>query len=109
MTTPFLVLGTLKLICWGPFAAVRNLVVKRVEKDLNKGVGVVTLQFIFAGLPTAVLSDVGTALRIIEELIGWSSKVLLSVCVVAVRPVVDGRITNRAEGSLVAVKHEFVV
>jgi len=34
---------------------------------------------------------------------------LLAMRVIALAPVVNRRVTNRAEGRLVAVKHEFVV
>ena len=49
------------------------------------------------------------SLWIIEEKIGWSTEVLLPMCVIASRPVVDSRVADWAEGSLVAIKHELVV
>ena len=49
------------------------------------------------------------SLWIIEEKIGWSAEVLLPMCVIASRPVVDSRVADWAEGSLVAIKHELVV
>ena len=71
--------------------------------------GVVAMQFVLAGFPAAVVADVRAAFWIVEELVGRAPEVLLAVCVVALRPVVDSGVANWAERGLVAVKHEFVV
>ena len=70
---------------------------------------VFTLQLILAGIPGAIISDLGTALRIVKVEVRWSAEVLLPVCVVALAPIVDGRVTDRTEGCLVAIEHEFVI
>jgi len=61
------------------------------------------VQLVLASLPTAVIADVRTPLRIVEEEIGRPPEVLLTMSVVALRPVVDGRVADRAERSLVAI------
>ena len=68
-----------------------------VEQDLDKRVSVVTVELILTVLPTAILTNMWVPFRVIEEQIGRSSKVLLPMRVVTFRPVVDGRVANRAE------------
>lgn len=68
-----------------------------VEQDLYEGVSVVTVELVLAVLPTAILTNMWAPFWVVEEQIGRSSKVLLSMRVVTFRPVVDGRVANRAE------------
>ena len=68
-----------------------------VEKDLDEGVSVVTVELVLAVLPAAILANMWASFRVIEEQVGRSSKVLLPMRVVTFRPVVDGRVANRAE------------
>lgn len=70
---------------------------------------VVAVQLVFAGLPAAIFADVWASLRVVEEEIGWPSKILLPVRIVTLGPVMNGRVANRAEGSLVAIEHELVI
>ena len=50
--------------------------------------GVLTVQIVFACFPVAVLTDGGALLRSVEEDIGRSSEVLLSMGIVAFTPFV---------------------
>ena len=97
MAAALLVLGTLKFIGRRLLRAIRQLVVKWVEKDLDKRVRVVTVQLVLAVLPAAIVAYVRASLRVIEEEIWRPSKVLLPVRVVALGPVVDSRVANGAE------------
>ena len=55
------------------------------------------MKLVFAILPAAILANVRASLRIVEEEVGWPPEVLLPMCVVALGPVVDGRVADRAE------------
>ena len=68
-----------------------------VEQDLDESVSVVTVELILAVLPAAILTNMWASFWVVEEQIGRSSKVLLPMRVVTFRPVVDGRVANRAE------------
>jgi hypothetical protein len=68
-----------------------------VEQNLNESVCVVTLEFVFATFPTSIFANVGTALRIVKEKVGRSSKVLLAMCIVALTPVVNRGVAYGAE------------
>ena len=70
--------------------------------------GVLTVQLVLAVLPATILRDIGTLLRIVEKLVGWPSEVLLAVGVVALAPVVDRRVVDRAKGTLEAIEHELL-
>lgn len=109
MAAPLLVLGALEFVRGGLFGAVRDFEVERVEQDLDEGVRVVALQLKLAAFPAAVLTDLRTPLGVVEEEVGWPTEVLLSMGVVALAPVVNRRVADRAERRLVAVEHEFVV
>ena len=89
MAAALLVLDALELVGGRLFRAVLQLVVERIEEDLDEGVRVVAVQLVLARLPAPVLTDVRAALRVVKEEIGRSSKVLLSVRVVTFRPVVN--------------------
>lgn len=82
---------------------------KGVEEDLHECVGVVALQLVLTRVPTAILADVRTTLRIIEKLIGRSAEILLAMCVIAFAPIMDRRVAYGTERRLVAVEHELVV
>ena len=66
------------------------------------------MQLVLTCLPTAVFAYVGTPFRIVEEQIGRAAEVLLTMRVVALAPVVNGRVVYWAERCFVAVKHELV-
>jgi len=83
--------------------------VEWVEEGLDECVGIVTLQLVLAGLPRAIIPDIGTPLWVVEEEIGRSPEILLAMGVVALGPVVDRRVADRAERRFVAVEHELVV
>ena len=68
-----------------------------VEQDLDESVSVVTVELILAVLPASILANMWAPFWVVEEQIGRSSKVLLPMRVVTFRPVVDGRVANRAE------------
>ena len=89
MTAALLVLRTLVLVGRGALRAIIDLVVQGIEEDLDESVRVLTLQLVLARLPTAVLAYVRTALRVVEELIGWRAEVLLAMRIVALAPIVD--------------------
>jgi len=72
-------------------------------------VSIVAIQLRLTVLPTAVFTDMWAPLGVIEEEIGWSAEVLLSVGVIALAPVMDCRVTNWTEGRLVTVKHELMI
>ena len=80
-----------------------------IEEDFDQCVGIVALEFIFTVFPAAIFSNVRTAFRVVKEEVGGTAEVLLAMCVIALAPVVDGRVTYGAKGCLVAVKHKFVV
>lgn len=84
-----LVLDALELVGGRLFRAVLQLVVQRVEENLDECVRVIAVQLVLARLPAPVFTDVRATLRVIEEEIGRSSKVLLSMRVVTFRPVVN--------------------
>ena len=105
----FLLLSAFEFVCRSLVKAVHQLVVQWVVQDLDQSVRVFTLQLILAGIPGAIISDLGTALRVVKVEVRWSAEVLLPVCVVALAPIVDGRVTDRTEGCLVAIEHEFVI
>ena len=89
VTAALLVLRTLVLVGRGALRAIIDLVVQGIEEDLDESVRVLTLQLVLARLPTAVLAYVRTALRVVEELVGWPAEVLLAMRVVALAPIVD--------------------
>ena len=66
--------------------AVLQLVVERVEQDLNKRVRVLAVQVILAVDPTPVLVDRGTPFRVIEVRGRRPSRVLLAVSMLALTP-----------------------
>lgn len=82
---------------------------ERVEENFNEGVGIVALELVLTAFPAAVVADVWTAFGVVKELVGRAAEVLLAVGVVALAPVVDGRVADGAERRLVAVEHELVV
>ena len=67
------------------------------------------MELVLARLPAPVVADVRTALRIVEKEVGRPPEVLLAMRIVALRPVVDGRVADRAERCLVAIQHELMV
>lgn len=67
------------------------------------------MQLVLAILPTAIFANMRTPLRIVEEQVGWSTEILLPVRIVTFAPIVNGRVTDRTEGRLVAIEHEFVI
>jgi len=70
---------------------------------------IVAIELGLTVFPTAILADMRTTLRIVEEKVGRPTEVLLPMCVVTLAPVVDGRVTNRTEGRLITVEHELMV
>ena len=105
----FFVFGALVLICAGFLYAVRKLVVEWVKEDFDERMCVVAVQFGLARLPAAVVTNVRAPLRVVEEKVGRAAEVLLAMCVVALAPVVDRRVTDGAERCFITVEHEFVV
>lgn len=67
------------------------------------------MQLELAAFPAAVLADMRTAFRVVEEEVGRTAEVLLSMRIVALAPVVNGGVANWAEGCLVAVEHKLVI
>ena len=97
MAAALLVLDALKFIGRRLLCAVLQLIVKWIEEDLDECVSVVAVELVLAVLPAAVLRDMRASLRVIEEEVRRSSKVLLPVRVVAFGPVVDGGVADGAE------------
>ena len=65
-----------------------EFVVQRTEKLLNKRVGVLAIQEFRALIPISVIGDKRASFKVVEVEMRWSSKVLLSMGVVALRPLV---------------------
>ena len=71
--------------------------------------GVFTIELVLAGLPATIFADVRTALRVVEEEVWRATEVLLTMCIVALAPVVNCRVVNWAERCLVGIQHELVI
>ena len=67
MAAALLVLDALKFIGRRLLSAVLQLIVKRIEEDLDECVSVVAVELVLAVLPAAVLGDMRASLRVIEE------------------------------------------
>ena len=67
VATAFSVLGALIFIRGRLLRAVRDLVVQRVEENLDECVGVFALELVLAAFPATVFADVRTALRVVKE------------------------------------------
>ena len=83
-----------------------EFVVQRTEKLLNKRVGILAIQEFRALIPISVIGDKRASFKVVEVEMRWSSKVLLSMGVVALRPLVL-LVDVRAEAGFVWVNHEF--
>lgn len=70
---------------------------------------VVTLELILTGFPATIISNVRASLWVVEEEVGRAAEVLLTMSIVALAPVMDGRVTDGAESSLVGIQHELMV
>jgi hypothetical protein len=82
------------------------LVLKRIKQVFNKSVAVETIQLLRTVVPTSIITDITALLSIIKENIGCSPEILLPMGIIALTPFML-RIDLGAEGSLIAIEHEF--
>jgi len=82
---------------------------QRVEKGFDQCVTVLTVQVITARFPAPILTYVLTSLWVVVKRIRWSSEILLSMSVIAFRPLMMLLIHQRAEGSFITVEHKLFI
>jgi hypothetical protein len=59
-----------------------------VKQGFYQSVRVLAFKIILTLLPAAIIVDLWTSVRVIEVAIWWPTKVLLTMCVVALTPLV---------------------
>jgi len=106
MATKVLAFGALEFICGQAVRTSPQLEVERAEQLLDEGVRVLAVQEVVALVPTALVGDHGALLHEVEEQVGRPAEVLLSMCVVALGPLVL-LVDVGAETCFVGVDHEF--
>jgi len=72
-------------------------------------VTVLAVQVIAASLPAPIFAYVLASLRVVVKRIWGPSEVLLSVSIITFRPLMVLLVHQRAEGSLITVKHKLFV
>jgi hypothetical protein len=90
----------LELLLRNSIWAKSQLVVQRAEKLLNKRVRVLAIEEFRALVPVSIISDVRAFLKVVKVKMRGSSEVLLSMRVIALRPLML-LVDVRAEARLV--------
>lgn len=86
-----------------------NLEMKGVEQGFNKVVAVLAVKVISTSFPTPILTYVLTTIWVVVKRIRRPSEVLLSMSVIAFRPLMVLLIHQRAERSFITVEHKLFV
>jgi hypothetical protein len=86
-----------------------NLEMKRVEQGFNQSVAVLAVKVISTSFPTPIFTYVLTTLWVVVKRIRWPSEVLLSMSVIAFRPLMMLLIHQRAERSFITVEHKLFI
>ena len=86
-----------------------NFEMKGVEQGFNKGVAVLTVKVISTSFPTPVLTYVLATLWVVVKRIRRPSEVLLTMSVIAFRPLMVLLVHQRAERSFITVEHKLFI
>ena len=89
MTAQLGELRAFKLVGRGSMVTVIQLVVQGVEQNLDEGMRVLAFEVVLASLPASIIRYIRASLREIEEVVRWSSEVLLPMSIVAHAPVMN--------------------
>ena len=106
MATQILPLWALELFCGWSIGAQMQLVVQWTEQLLDQRVRILTLQEVMTLIPTSIIAHQGTFLHVVEEQVWWSSEILLSMSIIALRPLMLF-VDIRTETCLIWVYHEL--
>lgn len=99
-------LSATEFIRWGSVLTVLQLVVQWVEQGLDEGMWILTVKIVFTPIPVAVFAYGWALLRLIEEHVGWSSEVLLTVSIVTLWPFMF-LVDKWTERCFIAIEHKF--